>query len=102
VCDQFCSLGTPKVNFKLPFKIRHVNLKRIQSTSSNFCGLYCIYFLVGRSQGFSLEQIVKRFGPSPRLNDLLVVKYYNKVRNFKVIDRAQYNLLRCCSRFSIK
>ena len=49
-----------------------VNEKELQSLNSRFCGHYCIYYLMHRARGVSMETIVNRFSKNRLKNDQLV------------------------------
>ena len=47
---------------------------QLQQTSSNVCGLYCAYYVIRRSRGRTMKNIVHEFNPfNKRQNDRLVV-----------------------------
>lgn len=100
VSDFYCSYGNPSTayDFDLPFPIRHTNLQSHQSLFSNLCGVYVIYFLVHRTLGFTLAQIVNHFGPSPELNDQIIKSFYNSLTYIKPISQLDQKLQRCCTR----
>ena len=51
------------------------NSSRIQSTSSNRCGWYCIYFILARLQGLPFYDIVAKFnGNGSMRNDKTLIK----------------------------
>lgn len=45
------------------------NRKVLQSPSSDVCGHYCIYYLIHRARGYSMDAIVKRFSNDTDRND---------------------------------
>ena len=47
----------------------------LQSLYSRVCGQYCLYFLLFKARGFSLETIVNRFTANKRLNDEFVSQF---------------------------
>lgn len=54
------------------------NYKKIQSSESSTCGLFCLYFLYYRIRGYSFTEILKRFGKNLSQNDLIVIDLYYK------------------------
>lgn len=54
------------------------NCKRLQSTNSSTCGLFCLYFLYYRIRGYSFEKILESFGKNLKMNDLIVIDFYLK------------------------
>lgn len=48
------------------------NETRLQGLTSHVCGQYCIFYLLHRCRGFSLETIVHMFGQCFEDNDVLV------------------------------
>ena len=48
----------------------------IQGSITRTCGLYCIYFIIKRCEGFGLTKILSIFHPfKPEVNDSLIIKY---------------------------
>ena len=78
--DFFDSFGRrPNVDFER-YMNRHCvswnfNDKQLQSIVSKFCGHYCIYFCILRSQGVDMCKIVRSFSSDTGLNDALVHAY---------------------------
>lgn len=58
-------------------KIKYT-MKRIQGYFSNYCGIYCVYFLSRRCRGDSFKQIIDGFS-SCEENDKFIK---NKIKNF--------------------
>ncbi len=48
------------------------NSKCLQSLMSTVCGQFCIFYLIHRSRGVSLEKIISVFTEDPFINDELV------------------------------
>lgn len=60
------------------------NNVRLQSSESEVCGIYCLYFLYFRVRNFSMSNIVHRFNLSDFLhNDKMVCKFINKQFRFR-------------------
>jgi len=51
------------------------NDRQLQSVVSKFCGHYCIYFCILRSNGIDMRKIVRSFSSDTGLNDMLVHTY---------------------------
>lgn len=54
------------------------NQRMLQSWDSNVCGQYCIYYLVHRCRGFSLNRIVNHFSKNTRVNDTIVFEFVRR------------------------
>ncbi len=54
------------------------NIKTIQGAMSSSCGQYCVYYLLYRCCGKSLEQIVRSMPSNPFVSDSFVVAFVNK------------------------
>jgi hypothetical protein len=50
------------------------NTRCLQDFFSSVCGYYCLYYLLRRSRGHRLKDIVQVFGEDPGKNDTLVKK----------------------------
>ena len=60
-------------------KVR-VNATRLQSDSSNVCGLYCVLFLHDRLAGRTMSEIVNAWwSPDLRANDQFILNFMSKV-----------------------
>ena len=44
----------------------------LQSTRTNVCGLYCVYFVISKSKNMNFSSIVSTFTDDVRLNDYIV------------------------------
>jgi len=81
--EYFDSYGKPP----LPILEKHLpndyiyNKKRLQGTFTAVCGQYCIFYLINRSKGHTLQAIVNRFASNFTENDALVKRFVDK--NFK-------------------
>jgi hypothetical protein len=54
------------------------NDKIIQSNLSPYCGLYCVFFLIFKLKGRSMNYFKNLFGKNPNKNDLMFSKWINK------------------------
>lgn len=55
------------------------NAKRIQNYGSDVCGHYCIFYVVLRSMGYSLKDIVRVFNNDLYSNDRVVRLFYDQL-----------------------
>ena len=55
-----------------------LNYKRLQSVSSDLCGMYCLFFLLNRLNGVSFSNIINMFSKNTNYNDTFV---YNSIVN---------------------
>lgn len=61
------------------------NSKTIQSSSSKFCGEYCIMFLYYMSRNYKLEEFCALFSRNRKKNDILVKSMFDNLkRRFKI------------------
>ena len=51
------------------------NDRQLQSVVSKFCGHYCIYICIARSNGIDMRKIVRKLTSDTGLNDMLVHAY---------------------------
>jgi len=78
--DFFDSFGRrPNADFER-YMNRHClswnfNDRQLQSVVSKFCGHYCIYFCIARSNGNDMRKIVRKLTSDTGLNDMLVHAY---------------------------
>jgi len=78
--DFFDSFGRrPNADFER-YMNRHClswnfNDRQLQSVVSKFCGHYCIYFCIARSNGIDMRKIVRKLTSDTGLNDMLVHAY---------------------------
>ena len=69
-----------------------VNRHRLQSNSSNVCGLYCLFYLIRRFNGVSMKNIVNNFSVSDfSLNDLLIYENVTNTFPFCVKNECVFN-----------
>lgn len=107
VVDFFCSYANdPSVyNIKFPFPIKNINVKVVQPTTSETCGLFTLYVLCFRSRGVSFSAIVDRFTASGlERNDYIVKQFYKNVKKLKInpLDIARLDNQKCCTRLCNK
>ena len=55
-----------------------VNKKRLQSNDTAVCGQYCLFYLMGRTRGYSLDQITDMFNENYHLNDQFVYNFIDE------------------------
>ena len=80
-CEYFDSFGEKAPALIEDFLSRFKTVKRswdqAQSDFSETCGLYCVYFLLLRSQGYSFEQIMKTFDLNDHgRNEEKLIRYF--------------------------
>ena len=71
--EYFDSYGEPPnetlIKTFLKKKNYIINKKSLQSPSSSVCGHYCIYYLVHRARGYTMDMITNRFTKDETRND---------------------------------
>jgi len=98
--EFFCSYGLGIMNYVGNFKkfVKKCNLsvlenrKRLQSASSNVCGLYVIYYLYKRMNGCCPRSFYYNFSSNYENNDK-IVKHMVKIHKNLLIIRGQS----CCT-----
>ena len=69
-----------------------VNRTRLQSDTSNVCGLYCVYFLRQRLLGHSMRRIVQRFSVTDlEVNDRYIFDMLAGIYSHCVPNDCVYN-----------
>ena len=91
--EYFCSYACPPkplfINYLNQFDRIKVNPKRVQGDFSAVCGQYCIYYILKRSQGLKMKEIVAQFNQGNlQENDEMIKCYVND--NFN-LDMPTYN-----------
>lgn len=59
------------------YKIK-VNKKRLQSNDTAVCGQYCLFYLMCRTRGYSMDQIIDMFNSDHHLNDQFVYTFIDE------------------------
>ena len=60
----------------------HKNLKAshtLQPTNSRLCGVYALYFILQRDNGYSFDDIMNNFSANRNCNDSLMSRFWNKI-----------------------
>lgn len=85
VLEYFDSFGKhPKYlssliwNFVKQYPKRVINDQRIQGTESTVCGQYCLFYLMCRTRGYTMQDIVKTFSNNYTSNDTFVYKFIDE------------------------
>ena len=55
-----------------------VNTKRLQSSNTTVCGQYCLFFLMCRTRGLPMEQIINMIEQNYYLNDQFVYNFIDE------------------------
>ena len=91
--ELFDSYGHPPEYFSLTANT--FNKKRIQSSTSNVCGQYCLYYLLHRCRGVSMASIVNQFGDNYHENDNYVYDYISNAFPYCYDSSNKYQT--CCA-----
>lgn len=87
-CEFFDSFGKSPhfygVNNYLRNNSKTININRkiIQSNISEYCGLYCIFFLIFKLKGRSMTFYNNLFKKNPIENDKMFSKWINKIHMY--------------------
>jgi len=93
--EFFDSYGHPPEYFSLDSNLNY-NKKRLQSIHSNVCGHYCLYYLLQRCRGVSMDDIVNTFGNNYDCNDEYVANYMERTFPYCFRSHDKYSQT-CCS-----
>ena len=55
-----------------------VNKKRLQSNDTAICGQYCLFYVMCRTRGYSMDQITDMFNENNHLNDQFVYNFIDE------------------------
>ncbi len=55
------------------------NNEQLQSNLSNYCGIYCLYFLFQRHAGVAFVNILKTFNSNQKSNDMIMKNFFNEI-----------------------
>ncbi len=82
--EFFDSLGKDPIDYKVDFETflrkRYWMMRdRIQQSTSETCGLYCVYYVTKRYRGMTMQNIVNSFNVNnPEWNDNYVREFVQK------------------------
>ena len=101
--EFFDSYGHPPEHygFKL-YEIETWNNRKLQSSWSQVCGQYCIFYLYHKSRGYSMSKIVNLFTGNTRLNDRKVACYVKKHFNVTIENHPFAGLISVVKLYSNK
>ena len=97
--EFFDSYGHPPEYYGESFTIYKPeiwNKRKIQSSWSEVCGQYCIFYLYHKSLGYSMSKIVNMFTDNTFLNDCNVACYVRKHFNVIIENQPICGLNQCC------
>ena len=95
--EFFDSYGHPPDHYG--FKLHDIetwNNRKLQSSLSEVCGQYCIFYLYHKSRGYSMSKIVNMFTDNRRLNDCKVACYVKEHFNVTIDKQPICGLNQCC------
>jgi len=75
------------------------NNKRLQSSTSDVCGQYCLYFLLNRCRGLPMKAFVNQFGNNYQENDAFVNNFI--LQSFPYCFNSKCQRQNCCSEISL-
>ena len=102
--EFFDSYGHPPEHYKSFkfYKPEIWNNRKIQSSWSEVCGQYCIFYLYHKSRGYSMSKIVNMFTNNTSLNDCNVACYVKKHFNVVIENQPVCGLKQCCKALILK
>lgn len=71
------------------------NERRLQSYDSNACGHYCIFYLMNRCRGVSMDNIVGEFSDNYIINDTYVIDVIKSTFPFCINKEKLYKYRHC-------
>ncbi len=101
-CEFFDSYGQKPEHYSESFKTylkpfeQERNVRKLQSSWTEVCGHYCIFYLYQRACGHSLNNIVNMFGNNTLSNDRKVSCYVKKY--FDITSKPFCGLNQCCKK----
>lgn len=57
------------------FKQTHINTKKLQSSETTVCGQYCLFYLICRCRGYTMQEIINNFNNNYHTNDQFVYNF---------------------------
>ena len=95
--EFFDSYGYPPEHYGFEsYKIETWNKHKLQSSWSNVCGQYCIFYLYHKSRGYSMSKIVNLFTDNTSINDCNVACYVKKHFNVVIENQPVCGLNQWC------
>ena len=100
--EFFDSYGEPPEHYNKSFKTYFnsvewkYNTRKLQSSWTEVCGHYCIFYLYQRACGRNMSEIVNMFGNNALFNDRNVSCYVKK--HFDITTKSICGLSQCCKR----
>ena len=97
--EFFDSYGYPPEYYGEPFtayNVETINSHKLQSSWSEVCGHYCIFYLYYRSRRHSMSKIVNMFSSNTTINDCKVSCYVKKHFNVVIDNQPDCGLMQCC------
>jgi hypothetical protein len=76
--EFFDSFANPPQYYHKQWKSDTYNLKVLQASDSNTCGLYCVYFALHRCRGKTMKKTLEVFGKDKDWNDHYVKHFVNE------------------------
>ena len=78
------------------YDVETINSHKLQSSWSEVCGHYCIFYLYYRSRRHSMSKIVNMFSSNTTINDCKVSCYVKKHFNVVIDNQPDCGLMQCC------
>ena len=66
-----------------------LNRRELKSMNSRVCGQYCVFYVILRCRGNSMEAVVRRFFNKKQLNDGFVDEFVNKYFPFSLAEDSR-------------
>ena len=66
-----------------------LNRRELKSMNSRVCGQYCVFYVILRCRGNSMEAVVRRFSNNKQLNDGFVDEFVNKYFPFSLAEDSR-------------
>ena len=95
--EFFDSYGRPPEYYGFKrYDMETWNNRKLQSSWSEVCGQYCIFYLYHKGCGYSMSKIVNLFTGNTLLNDCKVACYVKKHFNVTIDKQPVCGLNQCC------
>ena len=92
--EFFDSYGNHPEYYGFNLKPTIWNQRKLQSSWTDVCGQYCIFYLYQKTKGLTMHEIVNMFTHDTSLNDCTVACYVKK--HFNIAKHPLCGLIQCC------
>jgi len=95
-CEYFDSYGLPPIGPAMIYPITSYNPYCLQDLDTNVCGEYCVYFLMKRVQGHTMDSIINYLRSRRESNDSIVKTYIRRLKDSTIPRQIYQSCVRRC------